>query len=145
MEIIRVTQIDQLKQCFAIRTEVFVEEQKVPKDLEIDEKDESPAACNHMLMLENGQPVAAGRWYAYKPQTAKLQRVAVLKEHRGKGLGKKLILAMEQHAKELGFISSILDGQCHAEPFYRKLGYVTTSAEPFYDADILHVRMEKTL
>jgi predicted GNAT family N-acyltransferase len=145
MEIIRVTDVKELRQCFAIRTEVFVEEQKVPKDLEIDEKDESPDACHHLLMLENGQPVATGRWYAYKPQTAKLQRVAVLQKYRRRGLGKTLILAMEQQAKELAFTTSILDGQCHAEQFYLKLGYVVTSKEPFYDAGILHHRMEKSL
>jgi predicted GNAT family N-acyltransferase len=143
MEIIRVTHIDQLMQCFDIRKKVFVEEQKVPANLEIDEKDESPEACHHILMLVDGQPVAASRWYAYRPQTAKLQRVAVLKEYRGTGLGKELILAMEQQAKELGFTSALLDGQCYAEPFYQKLGYTTISKEPFYDAGILHVRMEK--
>jgi predicted GNAT family N-acyltransferase len=145
MKIIRVTDFNQLEQCFAIRTEVFVEEQKVPKDVEIDEKDESPDACHHLLLLEEGEPVATGRWYPYKPHTAKLQRVAVLKKHRGKGLGQKLILAMEEQAKELGFTTSILDGQCHAENFYVKLGYAITSTEPFYDAGILHHRMEKKL
>jgi predicted GNAT family N-acyltransferase len=145
MEIIRVRDLDQLNQCFVIRNKVFVEEQKVPADLEIDEKDASPEASHHILIHVQGQPVAASRWYAYKPQTAKLQRVAVLKEFRGTGLGKELILAMENQAKDLGFTSTILDGQCYAEPFYQKLGYTTISKEPFYDAGILHVRMEKFL
>jgi predicted GNAT family N-acyltransferase len=145
MEIIRVTRYHELEQCFAIRKEVFVEEQKVPQDLELDEKDESTEACNHLLLLENGMPAATGRWYLYKPLTAKLQRVAVLQAYRGKGLGKQVILALEQHARELGCTASILDAQFHAEEFYLKLGYIITSAEPFYDAGILHHRMEKTL
>jgi predicted GNAT family N-acyltransferase len=145
MEIIRVTGKHELEQCFIIRKKVFVEEQKVPQDLELDEKDESPEACHHLLLLENGRPVATGRWYKYKPQTAKLQRVAVLQAHRGQGLGKQMILAMEQHAKEHGCTASMLDGQCHAEEFYLKLGYIITSAEPFYDAGILHHKMEKPL
>jgi predicted GNAT family N-acyltransferase len=145
MNIIRVTRNHELEQCFVIRKEVFVEEQKVPQDLEMDEKDESPEACHHLLLLENGRPVATGRWYTYKLHIAKLQRVAVLQAHRGKGLGKQMILAMEQHARELGCTASILDGQCHAEEFYLKLGYIITSAEPFYDAGILHHRMENPL
>jgi predicted GNAT family N-acyltransferase len=145
MEIIYVNRKQELEQCFAIRKQVFVEEQKVPQDMEIDEKDESPEACHHLLMLEKGLPVATGRWFAYKPHTAKLQRVAVVQDQRGKGFGKQMILALEKQARELGCSASILDGQCHAEEFYLKLGYIITSAEPFYDAGILHHRMEKQL
>jgi predicted GNAT family N-acyltransferase len=145
IEIIRVTAQDQLQDCFAIRKKVFVEEQQVSEDLEIDEKDDSPSACHHMLLMYDGKPAAASRWYSYNEQTAKLQRVAVLIEHRGKGLGKSIIQAMEEHARELGYAATILDGQCQAEAFYLKLGYVTISQEPFYDAGILHVRMQKQL
>ncbi|MZQ81759.1 GNAT family N-acetyltransferase [Paenibacillus sp. 5J-6] len=145
MEIIRVTHQDQLKECFKVRFKVFVDEQQVPEHLEMDEKDESPEACHHFLILDGEQPVATGRWYEYQPQTAKLQRVAVLKEYRGQSLGKQIILAMEQQARELNCTSSILDAQCQAEGFYDQLGYKVISTEPFYDAGILHVRMKKPL
>ncbi|BFT73248.1 MULTISPECIES: GNAT family N-acetyltransferase [Paenibacillus] len=145
MEIIRVTSHDQLKDCFKVRFKVFVDEQQVPEHLEMDEKDESPEASHHFLILDGEQPVAAARWYEYQPQTAKLQRVAVLKEYRGQSLGKQIILAMEQQARELNCTSSILDAQCQAEGFYSQLGYHVISTEPFYDAGILHVRMKKPL
>lgn len=145
MEIIRVTHQDQLKECFKVRFKVFVDEQQVPEHLEMDEKDESPEACHHFLILDGEQPVATGRWHEYQPQTAKLQRVAVLKEYRGQSLGKQIILAMEQQARELNCTSSILDAQCQAEGFYDQLGYKVISTEPFYDAGILHVRMKKPL
>jgi predicted GNAT family N-acyltransferase len=145
MEIIRVTNQDQLKECFKVRFKVFVDEQQVPEHLEMDEKDESPEACHHLLILDGEQAVATGRWYEYQPQTAKLQRVAVLKEYRGQSLGKQIILAMEQQARELNCTSSILDAQCQAEGFYDQLGYKVISTEPFYDAGILHVRMKKPL
>jgi predicted GNAT family N-acyltransferase len=145
MEIIRVTNLDQLKECFKVRFKVFVDEQQVPEHLEMDEKDESPEACHHLLILDGEQAVATGRWYEYQPQTAKLQRVAVLKEYRGQSLGKQIILAMEQQARELNCTSSILDAQCQAEGFYDQLGYKVISTEPFYDAGILHVRMKKPL
>lgn len=145
MDIIRVTTVDQLKDCFHIRMKVFVEEQQVPAHLEMDEKDESPEASHHFLIIKDGQPLATARWYAYKPDTAKLQRVAVLKEYRGLGLGKQLILAMEQQARELNMHYSLLDAQCQAEGFYERLGYQNISPEPFDDAGIPHVRMQKQL
>jgi predicted GNAT family N-acyltransferase len=145
MEIHRVKTMEELEKCFDIRKEVFVKEQQVPQDLEMDEYDENPDACNHVLMTLDGRPVATGRWRFYDEETAKLQRVAVLKALRGTGLGKRLILEMEGHAREAGACYSMLDGQCHAEDFYRKLGYETISDEPFLDAGILHVRMRKKL
>lgn len=145
IELICVNAKEQLEQCLAIRKKVFVEEQNVPEDLEVDEKDASPKACHHMLLKLNGVPAAAARWYAYDEDIAKLQRIAVLLEHRGAGLGKRIISAMEEQARELGFSFVMLDGQCQAEAFYHKLGYSTVSENPFYDAGILHVRMRKKL
>jgi predicted GNAT family N-acyltransferase len=137
--------MEELNQCFVIRKKVFVEEQGVPAEIEIDEFDASPDACSHFLLLYNKEPAATGRWQAYKVDTAKLQRLAVLKPFRGLGMGKKLILALEQQAREAGFQYSILDGQCHAESFYHKLGYETISEQPFEEAGIMHVRMQKSL
>lgn len=145
METIRVTTMDQLKACFAVRFNVFVDEQQVPAHLEMDEKDESPEACHHLLIMDGEAPIATSRWYEYQEATAKLQRVAVLKDYRGRSLGKQLIHAMEQQAIELGCKYAILDAQCQAEGFYSQLGYTVISDEPFYDAGILHVRMKKTL
>lgn len=136
---------DELQACFAIRKEVFVEEQGVSVEEEIDEFDASPEACRHVLMTKGEEPVAAARWRPYDEKTAKLQRVAVLKPLRGQGLGRELILFMERDAKEQGFEAAVLDGQCQAESFYRKLGYEVISDKPFYDAGILHVRMLKKL
>jgi predicted GNAT family N-acyltransferase len=146
MEIIPVKTQEQLDKCLAIRFKVFVDEQQVPPEEEVDEYDASPEACRHVLLLDEGRPLATGRWRFYDGNgTAKLQRVAVLRECRGKGLGKELILGMERQAKEAGAASAILDGQCQAEQFYRKLDYETVSSEPFLDAGILHVRMKKRL
>ncbi|MFC0213146.1 GNAT family N-acetyltransferase [Paenibacillus chartarius] len=145
MNIIHVRSQDELEACFDIRKEVFVAEQQVPEEEELDEFDASPDACRHFLMLQGEEAVAAARWRYYDEKTAKLQRVAVRKPYRGLGLGRELILHMERDAKEQGCEASVLDGQCQAEPFYRKLGYVVISEEPFYDAGILHVRMKKKL
>jgi predicted GNAT family N-acyltransferase len=145
MKILHVQTEQQLIACFAIRKEVFVVEQGVAPEEEIDEYDASPNACRHFLLLDGDEPLGASRWRPYDETTAKLQRVAVREPHRGQGLGRELILHMERDAQALGFTASMLDGQCQAEAFYRKLGYEVVSTEPFYDAGILHVRMRKQL
>ncbi|NQX43793.1 GNAT family N-acetyltransferase [Paenibacillus tritici] len=145
VEIIHVTTEEQLRLALAIRKQVFVEEQKVPEAEEIDEHDVISDEVFHFLLMEGGQAAAAGRMIYYKAETAKMQRIAVRQEHRSKGYGRILLLAMEERARELGLQGSVLDAQCHAEAFYSKLGYEVISKEPFYDAGILHVRMQKTL
>ncbi|WP_410511662.1 GNAT family N-acetyltransferase [Paenibacillus sp. BR2-3] len=144
-EIVCVTTEEQLQKGLDIRTKVFVEEQKVPAEEEIDEYDVISGNVHHVLLMDEGVPVATGRMIYYKADTAKMQRIAILKEYRSKGYGRVLLLALEEMARELGLKSAILDGQCQAEPFYTKLGYEVISTEPFYDAGILHVRMQKAL
>ncbi|WP_438433466.1 GNAT family N-acetyltransferase [Gorillibacterium sp. sgz500922] len=136
-----------LEACFAIRLRVFVDEQQVPAEEELDEFDADWTACRHFLALVDGQPAATGRYRSYQesPPTVKLQRIAVSSEYRGTGVGRSLVLAMEQDAASRGAALSVLDAQCQAEPFYVKLGYETVSSEPFLDAGIPHVRMRKKL
>jgi len=142
---IAVTSTEQLEQCLKIRLAVFVDEQKVPHDLEVDEWDASWDACRHFLLLADDQPVAAARYRMYDENTAKLQRIAVLSSHRGHGLGNKIIRFMEEEIHERGIGAIVLDAQVYAEPFYHKLGYVTVSEEQFLDAGIWHVRMKKEI
>lgn len=138
-----VTSDEQLKQCLAVRMEVFVKEQQVPVELEVDEFDSTWDACRHFLLLDGRKPVAAGRYRMYDEHTAKLQRIAVLSSYRGHGLGRQLIELMEKDISEQNFSAIILDAQLSAESFYHKLGYAAVSEETFLDAGILHVRMKK--
>ena len=144
-EVINVTTEEQLHEALNIRKEVFVEEQKVPEDLEIDEYDTLDADAEHILIQYDGQFAAVGRVTHYNKDTAKMQRIAVRKPYRSKGLGRVLLVAMENKAREMMLQYSVLDAQCQAEGFYEKLGYVTISEEPFDDAGIMHVRMKKEL
>lgn len=145
MEITIVDSYPHLNQCLAIRNKVFVEEQGVSKELENDGYDTSPEASGHILLKCNGVPAGTGRWIPYKKQTVKIQRLAVLIEFRGKGVGKRILLELEEQARIAGNKYCILDSQCHAESFYFQLGYLTISEQPFLDAGIMHVRMQKTL
>ncbi len=143
--IIHVETEQQLEQCLNIRKEVFVEEQKVPIDLEIDEFDRISPDVHHVLVEIDGTYAATGRLTYYKDNSAKMQRIAVRQTFRSQGIGKILLIALEELARELGLSQSVLDAQCQAETFYRKLGYETISTEPFDDAGIPHVRMVKPL
>ncbi|RUS45774.1 GNAT family N-acetyltransferase [Cohnella sp. AR92] len=140
----RITTEEQLKQAQYVRGEVFVKEQNVSPELEWDEYDVSPEACRHYLAIDDdGTPIGASRWKEYEPGIAKLQRIAVLKPHRGRSIGRLLVETMEEGARQEGFKGAILDAQCSAEAFYHKLGYKTLSPDIFMDAGIPHVRMGK--
>ncbi|SDF05834.1 Predicted N-acyltransferase, GNAT family [Fontibacillus panacisegetis] len=143
--IVRVQTQNQLEECLNIRKEVFVEEQQVPLELEIDEYDRIGPDVHHVLVDVGDEYAATGRMIYYHDNAAKMQRIAVRKSYRSHGIGKILLIAMEELARELGLTESVLDAQCQAEPFYRKLGYETISTEPFDDAGIPHVRMVKSL
>ncbi len=102
-EIITVTTPELLQQGLDIRKKVFVEEQNVPLDLEVDEFDTISDDVHHLLVQdENGDYVATGRLIYYNNETAKMQRIAVLKEHRQGGYGRILLMALENRARELG-------------------------------------------
>ncbi|GAB6929686.1 GNAT family N-acetyltransferase [Paenibacillus sp. JCM 10914] len=144
-EIINVTTEEQLEQALDIRKDVFVLEQKVPLDLEIDDYDHLDAEAHHVLIKLEGHYAATGRVIYYNKDSAKMQRIAVRKPFRSKGIGRVLMLALEAQARELKLEYSVLDAQVQAEEFYRRLGYETVSDEPFDDAGIPHVRMTKKL
>ncbi|AYB45474.1 GNAT family N-acetyltransferase [Paenibacillus lautus] len=144
-EIINVSTEEQLQQALDIRKDVFVLEQKVPIDLEIDDYDRLESDAHHVLIKSEGQYAATGRITYYNKDSAKMQRIAVRKPFRSKGIGRVLMMALEAQARELKLQYSLLDAQVQAEAFYRKLGYETISDEPFDDAGIPHVRMKKEL
>ena len=131
---------EEFDQCFRIRTIVFVEEQEVPLELEMDEYD---AVATHFLLRDGETPLATAR-LVDKHGLAKIGRVAVLKEARGRGLGLLLMQAVIDEAKHRGFTESVLDAQAYAVPFYARLGYVA-EGEEFDDAGIPHFLMRRKL
>src|SRR5690349_21232908 len=101
-EIVYVTTPEQLEHALDIRQEVFVKEQNVPADLEIDEYDVISENVHHILLQDKDQYVATGRIIYYNSDTAKMQRIAVRREFRTHGFGRILLMAMEERARELG-------------------------------------------
>ena len=127
--------------CCNIRKAVFVEEQAVPLELEMDEYD---GIATHFLMRDAEQTPLATARLLDKHGLAKIGRVAVRKEVRGLGLGLTLMQFVLDEARQRGFTEAVLDSQTYAIPFYTRLGFTAEGGE-FDDAGIPHFLMRRNL
>ena len=126
----------------AIRTEVFVQEQKIPADMEWDEAD---ASCLHAVAYNRfGLPLATGRLLEHVPGVAKIGRMAVRASMRGGRIGREVLDALMQAAKARGDREALLHAQTSAAAFYSRAGFVTRG-ELFEEAGIPHVEMVRPL
>lgn len=127
--------------CQRLRRVVFIEEQGVSVEDEVDGLD--PEAI-HLLAWEGEHPVGTAR-ILVKGDTGKIGRVCVLPEARGTGLGAALILsALEELRKLPGLREAHLGAQSHATGFYEKLGFAV-EGEEFMDAGIPHRHMSRAV
>lgn len=136
----KVTWKDACQALSAVRTEVFVKEQNVPVELEMDDADAMDDTHHWLMTNSEGEPIATARMLA----SGKIGRVAVLKAYRGQHIGNLLMGAIIRFAGESGFMSVYLDSQNSAISFYQKLGFVVEGDE-FMDAGIPHHRMTLAL
>jgi predicted GNAT family N-acyltransferase len=121
-----------------IRLEVFVHEQQVPLEEEIDAMD---AECVHAVAFDAlGCALATGRLLP----DGHIGRMAVRKTARARGLGSAVLNALTQHARQKGFVEVVLSAQTHAKGFYLRHGFVPEGVE-YLDANIPHILMRKTL
>ena len=117
------------------RSRVFQFEQNI-RYLDEDDVDYDSLHC---FFEENGQVTAYLRAYI-EDDNIKIGRVLTVAH--GKGQGKRLMELGVISAREyFGERTVVIDAQKHAEGFYKKLGFVTTSGE-FLEEGIVHVRME---
>lgn len=139
MRIDRATDAGEIAKCLAIRRIVFIEGQDVSEAEEVDGKDPE---CRHYIGRIDGAAVATARVLPLG-KTAKIQRVAVLDDFRGKNLGAGLMrYILSDLAPE--FSEAVLGSQTHAIPFYEKLGFEAFG--PIYDdAGIDHRDMRRPL
>jgi YbgC/YbaW family acyl-CoA thioester hydrolase len=126
----------------AIRTEVFVQEQRIPADMEWDDADHT--AVHALATNRLGQPVATGRLLQHAPGVAKIGRMAVSRVLRGSHLGGDILQTLMQAAARRGDHEVCLHAQRSAEGFYTRLGFLPRG-EPFEEAGIAHIEMFKPL
>ena len=129
---------------FAVRRTVFVDEQGVDEEIEYDEHDEPGAAAAHFVAYDDGAPVGAARLREHEEGVGKVERVAVLAERRGEGVGRELMRAVEREAERREFAKLKLHAQTRVSGFYDRLGY-ERRGEEFEEAGIPHVEMYKRI
>ena len=120
-----------------IRFAVFVEEQSVPREIELDELD---PVCLHAVAFEGEAAVATGRLLP----DGHIGRMAVLKAWRGRGIGGEILRKLIEKARERGEREIVLSAQVHAVPFYRGHGFVEEGTE-YLEAGIPHRDMRRRL
>jgi len=131
---------DEMEGALGVRFRVFVAEQKVPMDEELDELD---ATATHAIVILKGQVVATGRiFYRDEDSAARIGRMAVDVEYRRNGIGGRLLEFLEQEAATQGVTTYILNAQEYVKEFYANHGYIERG-DTFLEADIVHILMRK--
>ncbi len=126
------------KDAAMIRHEVFVEEQHVPVEEELDDRD---AVCLHVVAYDaQGTPVGTGRLLP----DGHIGRMAVRRAERGKGIGSLLLTRLIDEARRQGHPFVVLAAQLHAQPFYAAHGFAA-EGPVFLDAGIDHINMRLML
>ncbi len=120
-----------------IRLKVFVEEQRVPREIEMDDMD---AACRHALAWLDGKAVGTGRLLP----DGHLGRMAVLGESRALGVGGAILERLLDEARRQGMREVVLSAQTHAIGFYRRHGF-REEGKVFEEAGIPHQEMRRVL
>lgn len=146
MEIRRVESDAEMQHALTVRRSVFIDEQRVPEEEEIDEYDLPDAlgrTAVHVVGWLDGQPIATARLLINVPrgELPHIGRVAVLKEYRGRGFGRDIMEVLQEEALRRGFDGVTLAAQLHAVPFYEHLGY-RAHGPIFLDAGIRHREMD---
>jgi predicted GNAT family N-acyltransferase len=125
---------------FALRHEVFVGEQGVPAELELDEHDD---AALHLVAFDGDRVVGTCR-LVRDASRAKFGRLVVARDARGAGIGSALLAEAERRARADGARHMVLTAQLAAMDLYERAGY-TARGDVFMDAGIEHMTMEKPL
>lgn len=130
-------QSEVLTLAWKLRKKVFIQEQKVPEEIERDEVD---FYAWHIVLLDESNPLATGRLFKIDSGTYSIGRVAVEKGHRGRGFGKQIMRGLLLKAWALDAKRVELHSQVHAKDFYEALGF-EVRGETYLEAGIEHVTM----
>jgi predicted GNAT family N-acyltransferase len=144
VEVFPVTDRERMDAALAVRFPVFVDEQRVPAEEEVDAHDRDDPHARHVLVRDGATAVAAGRYYRIDAVTVQIGRMAVLAEARGRGVGRLMLDALLADARERGYARASLNAQVHALAFYEKAGF-RAYGPTFEECAIVHQAMDRAL
>jgi predicted GNAT family N-acyltransferase len=136
-----VTSDVELPEAFEVRRQVFVREQGISEDLVFDGHDKEAL---HMVVKDGERVIGSARVQFLADNQAKLERMAILKRYRRKGIGREMLLFLNAVWKDKHVQQVIIHAQFEVVPFYKLCGFDEFGL-PFQEAGIKHVKMRKQL
>ncbi len=131
----------EMEAALAVRMRVFVAEQSVPAEEELDDED---ATATHVIARHNELVIGTGRLLIRAEGTCQIGRMAVDQPWRRQGVGGQLLLYLEQEARSQGMSQVMLHAQEYVKGFYSAHGYLERG-ELFLEAGIPHIEMRKEI
>ncbi|GAB6137159.1 GNAT family N-acetyltransferase [Halanaerobaculum tunisiense] len=141
MKVKQATTNQELEQALEVRKEVFVEEQDVPLELEIDGNDQQ---ADQFIAVKQGEVIGTCRLRSDN-QTGKVERMAVKVDFRRQRVGSKLLESVTMYAQQQKLATLVLHAQLKAREFYLQNGFQVISEEIIVEAGIEHVKMKLEL
>ncbi len=136
-----VTSDRELQGALDVRRQVFVEEQGISEDLEYDGHDSDAL---HVVVKDGERVVATARVQFPTSSQAKIERMAVLKSFRRRGIGRRIMVFLNEELRSRQVEQVVLHAQCAVAAFYRSCGFEETGL-PFMEAGIKHIAMQRRL
>ncbi len=137
MEVKRVSYKTHVEEIVAIRTEVFIREQRVPAALEMDGLDSDAL---HVLAFDGDNAIGTGRILP----DGHIGRIAVKRRCRGRGTGRRITQKLLEIARDLNLPEVWLSSQYHAREFYQTMGFVE-QGDRYEEAGIEHIKMTRKI
>jgi predicted GNAT family N-acyltransferase len=134
-----VTDDDELQEGFEVRRQVFVREQGISEDLVFDGHDREAL---HMVVKDGEMVIGSARVQFLANKQAKLERMAILRHYRRKGIGKKMLLFLDAVWNDKQVQQVIIHAQLEVVSFYKLCGFDELGL-PFREAGIKHIKMSK--
>ncbi len=131
----------ELEGAIGVRFRVFVSEQSVPPEEELDEAD---ATATHAIAISQDKVIGTGRLIVQDESTAIIGRMAVDLKWRRHGVGGRILTFLEQEARSRGLRHALLHAQEYVKSFYASHGYAE-HGEVFLEVGIPHIEMRKGL
>jgi len=129
------------KEALELRKQVFVDEQCISEHLEIDGRDKEAL---HIVAKDGEKVIGTARVRFIAPGQAKIERIAIQKSFRGRGIGREIITFLTQELRNRQVKKVVLHAQYSAIPFYKLCNFEEVGL-PFLEDGIKHIKMQKRL